>query len=508
MTATSLSVCLGPSFLESPDPMQGGKEIPPLVEFLIKNAADVVPGFSADSVFSILNPIDYNANHICSPTPTCSDGEDDGSQMTPIIKEMRETFSFSSDSEDSNDENARATFSRTSFVSATLKTEGCEESGNTLTKETVKDQQEKALSVTKIEDRKPDTPRERLLYLNDALKMNRVIFYCFFSGFEDGSYTIRKLPNTEQVRYLSTIQERNSVMSGMQSRTGFVLDNSFVSANECLCPNIKFLHHSQDDRYSDKKGDDKLEPIARKESREEATQTTDCGLPQIGDSKIRFPAFKSNAMLIDKVRSLALHYLIVSIPTLTQLDSCLFIYEVSRKPTILYTHLCEYFPFLESQRSIRRSSHAQELSHFRRESPRFVKNHIEISSSEGSTVARDLHVLKTNRNESRGIITEKFPSYCLEPKPNNKDDSKKSPRGSDLQRSLSQRGGEIKKTNVTSTQRDLQRASSVKSGRRMERGLEGCIGMDPLEINWSVRQLKTLFQDTRAPYIDTDYNLS
>uniref|UniRef100_A0A1I7WIY3 Uncharacterized protein n=1 Tax=Heterorhabditis bacteriophora TaxID=37862 RepID=A0A1I7WIY3_HETBA len=321
-----------------------------------------------------------------------------------------------------------------------------------------KDQQEKALSVTKIEDRKPDTPRSPCLKRIHFQRKMEVI-QCNIKS---------------QACNAEAAQHRTSEIFKYDSRTEFGYEwnakqDWFVSANECLCPNIKFLHHSQDDRYSDKKGDDKLEPIARKESREEATQTTDCGLPQIGDSKIRFPAFKSNAMLIDKVRSLALHYLIVSIPTLTQLDSCLFIYEVSRKPTILYTHLCEYFPFLES-------------SFYHDPTPRLLANRERcpnIVTWQEETQKPTVHMIPKNRQED--------PTY---------------------RDTLSQRGGEIKKTNVTSTQRDLQRASSVKSGRRMERGLEGCIGMDPLEINWSVRQLKTLFQDTRAPYIDTDYNLS
>lgn len=46
---------------QSTDPMEGGKKIPLLVEFLILNAVDVMPpGFNADNVFSILNPVSMN----------------------------------------------------------------------------------------------------------------------------------------------------------------------------------------------------------------------------------------------------------------------------------------------------------------------------------------------------------------------------------------------------------------------------------------------------------------
>uniref|UniRef100_A0A0K0DGA2 Rho-GAP domain-containing protein n=1 Tax=Angiostrongylus cantonensis TaxID=6313 RepID=A0A0K0DGA2_ANGCA len=87
MSASALSVCLAPSFLDPSDPLESGKKIPLLIEFLILNAVEVTPpGFSTDNVFSILSPVDHNANHLYSPVPTCSD--DDGSQQTPIIEEM------------------------------------------------------------------------------------------------------------------------------------------------------------------------------------------------------------------------------------------------------------------------------------------------------------------------------------------------------------------------------------------------------------------------------------
>ncbi|VDL77439.1 unnamed protein product [Nippostrongylus brasiliensis] len=81
------------------------------------------------------------------------------------------------------------------------------------------------------------------------------------------------------------------------------------------------------------------------------------------------------------------------------------------------------------------------------------------------------------------IITERFSSYCIEP-PTDEVFRRDSP--------ALKRG-------------ELVRAASVKSGGR--RG-DPCVGMDSLEINWSVRQLKTLFQDARAPAINTDYTIS
>ena len=37
--------------------MEGGKKIPLLVEFLIENAAEIVPGFCSDNVFSVLHSV-------------------------------------------------------------------------------------------------------------------------------------------------------------------------------------------------------------------------------------------------------------------------------------------------------------------------------------------------------------------------------------------------------------------------------------------------------------------
>uniref|UniRef100_A0A158PAX3 Rho-GAP domain-containing protein n=1 Tax=Angiostrongylus cantonensis TaxID=6313 RepID=A0A158PAX3_ANGCA len=65
----------------------------------------------------------------------------------------------------------------------------------------------------------------------------------------------------------------------------------------------------------------------------------------------------------------------------------------------------------------------------------------------------------------------------------------------DMTRPFSQRGEK------NTVQRDVQRAASMKSGRRCEPR----VGMDSLEINWSVRQLKELFQDaTKLPSINVD----
>ncbi|PIO59137.1 RhoGAP domain protein, partial [Teladorsagia circumcincta] len=189
MTASALSVCLAPSFLESSaqssDPLEGGKKIPLLVEFLILNASEVMPpGFNSDNIFSILNSVDHNANHLCSPEPTCSD--DEGSQRTPIIEEVEGEPSPSlndlrdevtpdlpprflevihenegvlsfSDSDDEV-EVIRRPLSRASFRSETLR----QQNDDTLKKEELLP--EKSIPSQLVDERKqPDTPRSPCL---------------------------------------------------------------------------------------------------------------------------------------------------------------------------------------------------------------------------------------------------------------------------------------------------------------------------------------------------------
>ncbi|VDK59876.1 unnamed protein product [Cylicostephanus goldi] len=233
--------------------MEGGKKIPLLVEFLILNAVDVMPpGFNTDNVFSILNPVDYNANHLCSPVATCSD--DEGSQKTPIIEEVEGENSPSlsslhdgtsndrpprfldvihendgilsfSDS-DEEPELIRRPLSRCSFRSETLR----QQNEETLTKED--HHNEKTTAIQKVEERKqPDTPRSPCL--------KRIHFQ----------------------RKQEQVQQRSSEL---------------------------FKYDSRLDAKPDRVKEEKIpeDPPSRKESREEATQTPDCGLPRLGDCKV------------------------------------------------------------------------------------------------------------------------------------------------------------------------------------------------------------------------------
>ncbi|KAL6729642.1 hypothetical protein Aduo_000680 [Ancylostoma duodenale] len=527
MTASALSVCLAPSFLESPeqssDPLEGGKKIPLLVEFLILNAADVMPpGFNADNVFSILNPVDHNANHLCSPVPTCSD--DEGSQRTPIIEEVGENspslsslrddlpserpprflevihendgvLSFSDSDEEP--EHILRPLSRASFRSETLR----QQSQDTLTKE--EPHPEKTAPIQKIEERKPsDTPRSPCL--------KRIHFQ----------------------RKQEQVQQRSSEL---------------------------FKYDTRLDVKPDRTKEEKVpeDPPSRKESREEATQTPDCGLPRLGDCESRFPAFRGSHS--NEAHEPSTHNRLVRKETVivdclprpaTTITKDPYRPEESQKPTV---HVHPFTPDVPSQepilrtiterlqslrdnqlidsspRLMRRPRLApEEPVRFRNsyidcgESPRFSRKFFEpevVPSPKNmrksavimeSRVSReDLYVplykpqdLPAKQEtpykcQDPQIITERFSSYCIEPSTDyrlNQDP----PRKVELVRSASHRDEK-----AANFQREMQRAASVKNGRRGDT----CVGMDPLEINWSVRQLKTLFQDTRAPSIDTDYTV-
>ncbi|KAK5976463.1 hypothetical protein GCK32_013308 [Trichostrongylus colubriformis] len=218
------------------------------------------PGFNSDNIFSILNSVDHNANHLCSPEPTCSD--DEGSQRTPIIEEVegepspslsdlrddlpsdRPTrflevihenegvLSFSDSDEET--ELLQSPLSRASFRSETLR----QQNDDTLTREEVIP--EKSIPNQLVDERKqPDTPRSPCL--------KRIHFQ----------------------RKQEQVQQRSSELFKFDAR-----------------------HELKPDRPKEEKCVE--EPPSRKESREEATQTPDCGLPRIGDCYSRFPAFRGS----------------------------------------------------------------------------------------------------------------------------------------------------------------------------------------------------------------------
>uniref|UniRef100_A0A0N4W6B4 Rho-GAP domain-containing protein n=1 Tax=Haemonchus placei TaxID=6290 RepID=A0A0N4W6B4_HAEPC len=296
MTASALSVCLAPSFLEtqSSDPLESGKKIPLLVEFLILNASEVMPpGFNSDNIFSILNSVDHNANHLCSPEPTCSD--DEGSQRTPIIEEV-------------------------------------------------------------------DGGRHHSIqWAHDC--RDRIFFF----------------------RSVAVLEKKSLFQE---------------------------------------------EPPSRKESREEATQTPDCGLPRIGDCHSRFPAFRGSV------------------------------------------------------------THSQEVA------DAIVEPQLRAPSKEGNHVPSQEPILRTitGNGELRSSIAFVYllQSSCL------------CELGMKIQYDVSVYDRILYIRIHNSPPTTYTTAASVKSVRRAD----ACVGMDSLEINWSVRQLKTLFQDKRAPSINTDYTTS
>ncbi|KAJ1352837.1 hypothetical protein KIN20_009314 [Parelaphostrongylus tenuis] len=525
MSASALSVCLAPSFLDPsvqpPDPMESGKKIPLLVEFLILNVVEVTPpGFSADNVFSILNPVDHNANHLYSPVPTCSD--DDSSQQTPIIEEMGvnspalsvtrddlpperplrllrvisendEILSFS-DSEDEPELIQRPP-SRASFRSETLR----QQNEPSLTKE--EGTPERTVLVSKVDERKqPDTPRSPCL--------KRIHFQ----------------------RKQEQVQQRSTELLKYDTRIDKV------------------------ERQNDEKIVLKDDPPPRKESREEATQTSYCCLPRIGDFDSTFQAFYVQTTHPAQSEDSPANPHIVrreaigvdSVLRSTVKDAARN--DETQKPTV-HVHpftpdppsqepilrtiaerlqsLCENHLIVESTSPrFRRSFHnSDESARFRHscidvdKSPRFLRKFGESNASPMSIRrAVENHVLRddmysqpfkrqevhsrfdTNASKQTDpqIITERFSSYCIEPRIDDQFKNDSPTKRLDLTRSFSHRGDK------NAAQRDVHRATSVKACRRSET----CVGMESLEINWSVRQLKTLFQDAKAPSINTDYTTS
>lgn len=528
MNASSLSVCLAPSFLESPDPMEGGKKIPPLVEFLISNAAQVMPGFSTDNVFAIMSSpmVDHNANMVCSPAPSSSHSDDGGSsQKTPIIEELNEAddatsqsslaesdlpdeprtnsahletiseiseppvhderllFS-SSESEDDDDEeelrvyrpqrstsstSTTSCFARTSFVSETLKTST--------------DDVEKGLNK--------ETPRSPCL--------KRIHFQRTEAQHRNKEGTVKL--DFEAMKYHRP-SRKNSLEEVARKNSA-----EFLS-----------FHHSREPSDAVTPTPPKSTP-SRKESREEATQTADCGLPNISASDSRFPAFKSSsvAMLTETNYKSASSSSSSSSSSSTSSTSSIpsdphprpyFLkdeYNQPTKPTVQVAPFSQE-PSLKTindrlnalrQNSIlaaNESTVPQEptSSRFRSDVTKSLTNSpiMPRSYTGGSMVQRD--------REEHTFVPDDF--------------YKAPSRKPELQRSSSQRGLTSNNNNNNNCSKQIygSRPSSVKTARRFDRGggVEACVGMDPLEINWSVSQLKTLFQDTKAPAIDTVYNMT
>ncbi|ULU13495.1 hypothetical protein L3Y34_016180 [Caenorhabditis briggsae] len=532
MNASSLSVCLAPSFLESPDPMEGGKKIPLLVEFLISNAAQVMPGFSTDNVFAIMSSpmVDHNANMVCSPAPSSSHSDDGGSsQKTPIIEELNdpddatsqssladsdlpdeprgpsahlETISeiseppihderllfSSSESEDEEDEmdelrsyrpqrsisstSTASGFTRASFVSETLKTSS-DDVDKGLNKET------------------PRSPCLKRIHFQRTEAQHRNKEGTIKLDFEAMKFHHQTRPSARKSS-LEEVARKNSA--------------EFLS-----------YHHSREPSDAVTPTPPKNPPI-RKESREEATQTADCGLPNIsGDS--RFPAFKSSSVAM-----------LTETPTNKTSSSSSSSSTSSSSSIPSDPHPRPYFLKEEHQMSNPPPSKPTvQVAPFTQEPSLKTINDRLNALRQNSIILTNSEVppKPTSRFRNSKVVTKSLTNSPIMPRSNGgsmvqrdreehsfvPDDFYKAPvKRPELQRSSSQRGltQNGNNNNTCAKQIYASRPSSVKTPRRFASGggLESCVGMDPLEINWSVSQLKTLFQDnTKAPAIDTAYNM-
>uniref|UniRef100_A0A8R1DZB2 Rho-GAP domain-containing protein n=1 Tax=Caenorhabditis japonica TaxID=281687 RepID=A0A8R1DZB2_CAEJA len=478
MNSSSLSVCLAPSFLESPDPMEGGKKIPPLVEFLVSNAAEVVPGFATDNVFAIMSSpmVDHNSNMVCSPAPSSSHSDDGGSsQKTPIIEELNECDDATSQSslaesdlpdeprgtsphletisemsepptvderlvfssseseddeyEDDNVYRPHQTYSRTSFVSETLRSSS--------------DDVEKGLSKEK------ETPRSPCL--------KRIHFQRTEAQHRTKEGTIKL--DFEAMKFHQQRPNRKSSLEEVARK------NSAEFA----------VYHSREPSDAPTPTPPKNGLTSRKESREEATQTADCGLPNISADS-RFPAFKSSvSMIAEPYKS--------TIPA----DPAPRNDYTPSKPTV------QVAPFSQepSLKTINDRLNALRQNSLLADVPQepSLSPYTRSRSVTNSPLMSRQSLVQTDREQELSLVGA--------------DDFYKSP---EEKLGGAQRRASTNNNNNNHCGKQLysSRPSSLKTVRRAI-GADACVGMDPLEINWSVSQLKTLFQDTKAPAIDTVY---
>ncbi|CAI4230049.1 unnamed protein product [Auanema sp. JU1783] len=542
MTSSALSVCLGPSFLESTDQIEGGKKIPPLVEFLINHAAEVVPGFNSDCVFSILQTVDHNSNVVT--TSSLSSDEDNISQKTPIIEEIDDVTGEEADDvsqsslSDSASVNSVAQAPSSSRIPSSThdlssnqaacssSTASPQTSSISLSSQSVQNRQTVhsfnpclpsstsndsssnhrpkipsspfSKSSLMTSDSEDDFDEEKEQNLNDALKMLLLKKQATdVSPKESSKEPINKMeerrsgdtprsPCLKRIHFQRT-QEAQQRSASKQS-SSFSYGNVVPPSTKPTCPEPNIRESEVSSTSNGKRVSlavasfEQIEAIhARKESKEEATQTVEVEQQQqqqqqqqqpqqanpVNGSSLptsnRFLAFRSSTSSFNELRN----DVPPSSPRIERREPI----DRSRdvKPTV------QVHPFMNKDcamwRNTSREPTCQPIP----------------SSNYGS--------LKTMRCE----------------------ESSDTPRRAELQRSSSQRDQKSPAT----TQRELlryedainddcdgdvsklnSRAYSVKSRRDRNE----YIGMDPLEINWSVRQLKTLFQDKRAPAINTDYN--
>ncbi|CAP32416.2 Protein CBR-RGA-2 [Caenorhabditis briggsae] len=524
MNASSLSVCLAPSFLESPDPMEGGKKIPLLVEFLISNAAQVMPGFSTDNVFAIMSSpmVDHNANMVCSPAPSSSHSDDGGSsQKTPIIEELN-------DPDDAT--------SQSSLADSDLPDEP---RGPSAHLETISE-----ISEPPIHD-------ERLLFSS--------------SESEDEEDEMDELRSYRPQRSISS----TSTASGF-TRASFVSETLKTSSDDVdkglnketpRSPCLKRIHFQRTEaQHRNKEGTIKLDfeamkfhhqtrPSARKSSLEEVARKNSAEFLSYHQSRepsdTVTPTPPKNPP-IERNQEKKQHKLpIVDFQIFLEIRD----FRLLRATPTNKTSSSSSSSSTSSSSSIPSDPHPR---------PYFLKEEYQMSNPPPSkptvqvapftqepslkTINDRLNALRqnsiiltnsevppepTSRFRNSEVVTKSLTNSPLMPRSNGgsmvqrdreehsfvPDDFYKAPvKRPELQRSSSQRGLTQNGNNNKTCAKQIyaSRPSSVKTPRRFASGggLESCVGMDPLEINWSVSQLKTLFQDnTKAPAIDTAYNM-
>ncbi|KAF1769782.1 hypothetical protein GCK72_001599 [Caenorhabditis remanei] len=531
MNASSLSVCLAPSFLESPDPMEGGKKIPPLVEFLISNAAQVMPGFSTDNVFAIMSSpmIDHNSNMICSPAPSSSHSDDGGSsQKTPIIEELNEADDATSQS---------------SLAESDLPDEP---RGNSVHLETISEiseppiHDERLLFSSSESEYEEDDEDELRSYRPQRSTSSTSTSSCFVrtsfvsETLKTSSDDVDKGLNKETPRSpcLKRIHFQRTEAQHRNKEGTVKLDFEAMKFHHHQRPSVRkssleevarknsaeFLsyHHSREPSDAvtptPPKSMNAGTPI-RKESREEATQTADCGLPNISASDSRFPAFKSSsvAMLTETYKSPSSSSSSSSSSSTSSSSTIpsdphprpYFLKDEYNQPSSKPTVQVAPFSQEPSLKTINDRLNALRQNSIILASSNETTVPPEPSMSTSSRFRSDVTKSLTNspimpRSYGGSIMQKDREEHCFVP-----DDFYKAPvKKPELQRSSSQRG--LTNNNNNNKQILASRPSSVKTARRFANGgIEACVGMDPLEINWSVSQLKTLFQDTKAPAIDT-----
>ncbi|PAV84309.1 hypothetical protein WR25_16883 [Diploscapter pachys] len=556
MTSSSLSVCLAPSFLDGADQMEGGKKIPPLVEFLIDNAAAVMPRVVAESLYA--NSTDYNANEIalCSPAPSSSSSH--ASQRTPIIEEMKDDVSTNSSITGSD--MSEAQHLEESHLD-TIEEGECKSGTSTMHRH-----KDDALTFTDSDEENgnddkntlPIRPFSRSSFVSETLRSER-------NKTDERSTSSEKKETSPTLNVTSTSVNRETPRSPCLKRIHFQRNSELLKYDARYSDASPSLTNT---RRESRLVDDVI-PV-RKQSKEEATQTIETSLNGVSASAPQpLPASITTPQLAQKLS----HSPVPTDPSMSELggnrtkqSSVNGKADEQAKPTV------QVAPFTQEQPSLRTIS--DRLAQLRRnnldvreDSPRFIRknyfgtallgcmapNVSNPSPPVGMTEAWRRHSVDTVPTSLRDKEEPRMPELdslkrlpsspqalptgsigsmppVVPPRPPIAPRPSLQPDRPDptvhLQRSVSQRErkNDANGNSVQVQQREMGRSVSVKPGRRATstavlapslaqpafapNGIPPCVGMDSLEINWSVSQLKSIFQNsTKAPAIDTDYTL-